>query len=83
MNDVVNLPRPWSERQRETLRDFLRHAAQRAQQEVEIQTTFVQQDQAIDKEFREVRQKLDHAFHAARQRAVTEFETRQAEALSS
>lgn len=79
MTTSAAIPRPWSERQREALRVFVRAAALRAQKESEIQNGFAQRSHAMDNELQIIQQQLEDEFLQAREQLAHAFEARQDE----
>ncbi len=77
MSDVPAIPRPWSERQREALRTFVRQASLRAQKEAEIQNRFAHKAQALDKEFHDAQERCEVEFLETREQLAQAFEANQ------
>src|SRR5688572_19049078 len=79
MSTSAAIPRPWSERQREALRVFVRAAALRAQKESEIQNGFAQRAHAIDAELQAAQQQTEEEFLQVREQLAQSFDAKQDE----
>ncbi|MCI0683579.1 MAG: AAA family ATPase [Gemmataceae bacterium] len=77
MTTSAATPRPWSERQREALRTFVRASSARAQKEAEIQNGFAGRAQAIDAELREAQASLEAEYLQSREQLAQAFDERQ------